>query len=247
MVSSGEKFQSGGWWPGQGRRWPGRGRSVTGHRQHSHEWLCVSSSTLWIYTELYTKQIKGIVSPSYLVGKYLLCISLFICFLLKHKYWIPQLFPCSWPRLEQDREKVGTMAVWPLPRLRWRQRWAGGLKVTLLTTETRQWLGALNWQTCTGGGSKTVVMGKGDIEGRQPINSGGCPNKAGLCVCAVLARCCHCSGCSVTAGDMWPGGMWGRRLHPSSRFLIPLSLSPPRLLQVVMQDAESRPLQWMLH
>ena len=37
FVSSGEKFQSGGWWPGQGRRCPGRGRSVTGHHQQSHE------------------------------------------------------------------------------------------------------------------------------------------------------------------------------------------------------------------
>ena len=31
-----------------------------------------------------------------------------------------------------------------------------------------------------------MVVGEGDIEGRQPINSGGCPNKAGsVCLRSV--------------------------------------------------------------
>ena len=91
-----------------------------------------------------------------------------------------------------------------------------------------------------------MVVGKGDIDGRQRINSGGCPNKAGSVCLRSVSSLLSLLWCSVTAGDMWPGGMWGRRLHPSSRFLIPLSLSPPRLLQVVMQG-ESRPLQCLLH
>ena len=91
-----------------------------------------------------------------------------------------------------------------------------------------------------------MVMGRGDIEGRQPINSGGRPNKAGsVCLRSVSSLL---SLLWVQRDGRRHVARWNvgaESVHPSSRFLT--SLSPPRLLQVVMQDAESRPLQCLLH
>ena len=93
-----------------------------------------------------------------------------------------------------------------------------------------------------------MVVGEGDIEGRQPINSGGCPNKAGsVCLRSVssLLSLLWVQRDGRRHVARWNVGAELEPVHPSSRFLT--SLSPPRLLQVVMQDAESRPLQCLLH